>query len=346
MSNAKKGSGSSWSHRLAQLAVAVLTIVLVILSHFRYKALPDHSAWMFDVEIITVMGYLAQGSQSPMQTSHKHNPMSAYAQNTALIAKRIRSGDVIVILRPTLETFLDLITPTTPSFTLVSVNYDDAITPQLRRQICGLKSIRKYYGQNVMNGVCNDRIFPLPLGLNQHKDSNPTGAEHPVQVDRQIMELRHRLANGSLTKKPRILITHTAVITGPTAYSPADPRPIRQAYAEDLAKLPFADVVDHIPLNKYLETLATYAFVLSPPGNGYDCFRTWEVLAVGSIPIVHDDGRFDQRVFDGVDVWTTQKTSEVAAQFETQVKQLKPVSVRLPEKLSLSAWHRTFTQSE
>jgi len=27
-------------------------------------------------------------------------------------------------------------------------------------------------------------------------------------------------------------------------------------------------------------------FVLSPPGNGLDCHRTWEVLYVGSIPVV------------------------------------------------------------
>jgi hypothetical protein len=33
-----------------------------------------------------------------------------------------------------------------------------------------------------------------------------------------------------------------------------------------------------------------FAFVLSPPGNGYDCHRTWEALCLGCIPIVKKSG--------------------------------------------------------
>jgi hypothetical protein len=36
----------------------------------------------------------------------------------------------------------------------------------------------------------------------------------------------------------------------------------------------------------YINTLSSYKFVVSPPGNGIDCYRTWETLYVGSIPIV------------------------------------------------------------
>jgi hypothetical protein len=35
---------------------------------------------------------------------------------------------------------------------------------------------------------------------------------------------------------------------------------------------------------------ATYAFVLSPHGNGLDCHRTWEALNLGCIPIVKRSG--------------------------------------------------------
>lgn len=37
---------------------------------------------------------------------------------------------------------------------------------------------------------------------------------------------------------------------------------------------------------KYREMLANSAFVLSPPGNGADCHRTWEAIYLGAIPIV------------------------------------------------------------
>jgi hypothetical protein len=36
----------------------------------------------------------------------------------------------------------------------------------------------------------------------------------------------------------------------------------------------------------YLEILASYKFVISPPGNSVDCHRIWESIYVGTIPIV------------------------------------------------------------
>jgi len=37
---------------------------------------------------------------------------------------------------------------------------------------------------------------------------------------------------------------------------------------------------------KYRQMLSNSAFVLSPPGNGADCHRTWEAIYLGAIPIV------------------------------------------------------------
>ncbi len=37
---------------------------------------------------------------------------------------------------------------------------------------------------------------------------------------------------------------------------------------------------------KYREIVTNSAFVLSPPGNGADCHRTWEAIYLGAIPIV------------------------------------------------------------
>jgi hypothetical protein len=37
---------------------------------------------------------------------------------------------------------------------------------------------------------------------------------------------------------------------------------------------------------KYRKMLSNSAFVLSPPGNGADCHRTWEAIYLGAVPIV------------------------------------------------------------
>lgn len=40
--------------------------------------------------------------------------------------------------------------------------------------------------------------------------------------------------------------------------------------------------------DKYIDKMAEFKFVLSPTGNGLDCFRTWEALALGCVPVVFD----------------------------------------------------------
>jgi hypothetical protein len=42
----------------------------------------------------------------------------------------------------------------------------------------------------------------------------------------------------------------------------------------------------NLPFNQYITNMSKHKFVISPPGNGIDCHRTWEALYVGCIPIV------------------------------------------------------------
>ncbi len=40
------------------------------------------------------------------------------------------------------------------------------------------------------------------------------------------------------------------------------------------------------PFQAYLEEIKQFKFIFSPPGNGFDCHRTWEALLMGCIPVV------------------------------------------------------------
>jgi len=44
--------------------------------------------------------------------------------------------------------------------------------------------------------------------------------------------------------------------------------------------------VHGISFKEYCEDMSKYKFVISPPGNGIDCHRTWEALYLGCYPIV------------------------------------------------------------
>lgn len=55
-----------------------------------------------------------------------------------------------------------------------------------------------------------------------------------------------------------------------------------------------------------------YVFVISPPGGGYDCHRTWEALCLGCIPIMKTSPL--DAMFSGLPVWIVNDWSDVNLQ--------------------------------
>ena len=66
-----------------------------------------------------------------------------------------------------------------------------------------------------------------------------------------------------------------------------------------------------MPKLQMLETYARAQFVLSPRGNGVDCHRTWDGLAVGALPVVLRPGPAFDAVFDGPPVLHVRSWAEV-----------------------------------
>ncbi len=52
---------------------------------------------------------------------------------------------------------------------------------------------------------------------------------------------------------------------------------------------PLVTRIRKINPSKIIETTREFMFTLSPPGAGPDCYRTWEAIIAGSIPIVLDE---------------------------------------------------------
>ena len=63
--------------------------------------------------------------------------------------------------------------------------------------------------------------------------------------------------------------------------------PDRVAAARALSRSGVSDFVEkRLPQGECWRLHSRYAFEASPAGNGLDCFRTWEALALGTVPIV------------------------------------------------------------
>ncbi len=54
-------------------------------------------------------------------------------------------------------------------------------------------------------------------------------------------------------------------------------------------KIPASVVTKSKSYSEYLNDISRFRYVLCPPGNGYDSYRIWETLYVGSIPVVFSD---------------------------------------------------------
>merc|ERR1712061_617735 len=67
---------------------------------------------------------------------------------------------------------------------------------------------------------------------------------------------------------------------------------LSQPEYQDLVRV----VRGRVSLEDFFELLTQHQSVLSPPGRGYDCGRTWQALSVGTVPLVVEDEMFDQRV--------------------------------------------------
>jgi len=60
----------------------------------------------------------------------------------------------------------------------------------------------------------------------------------------------------------------------------------------------------------YTKWLKSHMFILSPPGNGNDCHRTWEALYLGAIPIVLKT-HLSQSLIDHSAIWGVDSFEEV-----------------------------------
>jgi len=98
------------------------------------------------------------------------------------------------------------------------------------------------------------------------------------------------------------------------------------------------DAMERMPHPQYVKEAAHHQAVLSPPGNGYDCYRTWEALMIGSVPLVMADSKYDQRLFEDSGAVV------IPAPFELTPEKLEKILNELPDpapfrnKLSVKWW--------
>ncbi len=99
---------------------------------------------------------------------------------------------------------------------------------------------------------------------------------------------------------------------------------------------PFCFNANCKPYEAYLREMATFKFVLSPHGAGYDCYRTWEALTLGCIPVVKKSCL--DILYTGLPVVIVDDWADATEEFlKTKYNEMSRTTYQL-ERLSLDYW--------
>ena len=145
------------------------------------------------------------------------------------------------------------------------------------------------------SAINHEKVHPIPLGIVQYLEMY----EKRGEMNKLFMKLRKN-------KKEKLLYMNFK-----DWHNPERTR-IRKLFLDK----PFCDVNDNCRFNQYIKETAEHKFQLSPPGLGPDCYRVWESLLVGTIPIV-EHSYFDW-MYEGLPVLFIDKWEEVTPEFLEQ----------------------------
>ena len=135
----------------------------------------------------------------------------------------------------------------------------------------------RWYGQNIVTG-CN-KFKPIPIGLENDYVANSVEKKHMLL----------NLSNSSKSVRPNkmLYINHNI---GTNSHE-------RQAPYNIFSNSSWC-TVEHSGgfsyQSIYYSKILDHTFMLSPPGNGIDCHRTWEILYLRRIPVLKKVGRLQE----------------------------------------------------
>jgi len=168
-----------------------------------------------------------------------------------------------------------------------------------------------WFAQNFDGADPGGKIAPLPIGLDFHTISNRRRWGHPLATPREQEAELEEIQAGMPPSGERMARVHADFHFNKPA------RPLlgesRGGVEAALRSNPLIDFqAEKIPRLDLWREKTRYAFIVSPHGNGLDCHRTWESLALGNIVIVKRSPL--DSLYDGLPVAIVDDWSDISAE--------------------------------
>ena len=246
----------------------------------------------------------------------------------------IKNDESIYVHPEALHNFIvNYLPKLTMPFILVSGDSDATIPSDFQNessQILNHPLLICWYAQNCVSP--SEKLKQLPIGIDFHTVASRNHEWGPQQsVESQTADIV-RLRSVNQNKLSKCYANFQFLMTTRYATDRHD------AIANIPSELVFYEPVK-IPRIQSWSNMTQYKYVISPHGNGYDCHRTWEAIALGCIPIVKTSAL--DPMFKGLPVMIVKDWKNITHEMlETFVPDYAEIS-----KLELSHWSIIFDKN-
>lgn len=163
---------------------------------------------------------------------------------------------------------------------LITGNSDYGITDGLLKT--APNNIKTWYCQNALTTTNDEKIIPLPLGIENkifsYRENHGIGHG-------SIVEEKERTIKNLFKKNPKRYIYANFNISTNPKY-----RNYIKNYIKNIQYIDFEE--PNLSINDLYNRFANYKMVLCPAGNGIDTHRLWECLYCGIVPITIKIGEY------------------------------------------------------
>ena len=156
------------------------------------------------------------------------------------------------------------------------------------------------------------------------------------KVSDAIQDKNINLKQNLTNTNKKLLYTRMTVENSTNCYH--DKEGIR-AHATSVLSREFNMDTSLIKWEEYIDELCNYKFCLSLPGKGLDCYRTWEALTLGVIPVVIRTKHMDC-IYDDLPVVIVDRVEDITKEFlDAQFERIRESIERYNyNKLTSSYW--------
>lgn len=254
--------------------------------------------------------------------SHKPSPNRSQQGYYSTLADKVLSGDLIWVKVSWLPYFVNhVLGKIKNDFVLVTCDSDLSIPSSMQsesRQIVESPKVIHWYTQN-FDGTDMSKISPLPIGIDFHSIQQQDFfgiTQTPISKQSEVLEfIRQRLPPTNARKQKLYVDSEFAHRIDSLCHGAANELS-RSAIHRILSSDPAVHCQpDFLPQFKMWAQRGQFAYVLSHHGNGLDCHRTWEALALGHVLVVQKsslDSLYEGLPVIIIDDWRAIKTSKVS----------------------------------